>query len=83
MSTTSSADELLNRCTELNRLGRYEEAVDCYGKVIKIDPKNTDAWNGKIGALKQLGREEEAQNCFQEFIQSIPDMFFRKLSFSD
>jgi tetratricopeptide (TPR) repeat protein len=62
---------------------KYEEAVECYNKVIKIDPKNTDAWNSKITALKKLRREEEAQNCFQEFIQSVPDILFRKPSFDE
>jgi len=31
----------------LSELNKYDDAMVCYLYIIKIDPKNSDAWNGK------------------------------------
>jgi len=37
----------------------YEEAIECYDKALKVDPKNVSAWNNKGDALLNLKRYEE------------------------
>ena len=31
----------------LNRLGRYEDAIRCYDKALKLDPQDARAWYNK------------------------------------
>jgi tetratricopeptide (TPR) repeat protein len=51
---------LLNKETTLSNLGRREEAISYYDKVLAIEPGNMDALNNKGNALDNLGRYEEA-----------------------
>ncbi|MGA9154381.1 MAG: tetratricopeptide repeat protein [Candidatus Nitrosopolaris sp.] len=44
-----------------------------YDKTIEIDPKNTDAWNGKGVALYNLGRYYEAIKCYDKAIEIDPN----------
>jgi len=39
---------------------KYEKAIECYDKVLKINPNDTEAWNNKGNALNKLGRYKEA-----------------------
>lgn len=36
--------------------GRYKEAIKCYDKVIKIEPKHALVWTGKGHVLALLGK---------------------------
>ena len=42
-----SIDDLLSEGKKLNDEGKYEEAVTCYDKAIKIDPNNSVAVQGQ------------------------------------
>ena len=42
---------------------RYEEAIGCYDKAIRIDPENYNVWYNKGNSLAQLERHEEAIRC--------------------
>ena len=48
----------------LESLGRVEDAILNYDKLLDIDPKNSDAWDAKGLALGSLGKEAEAKKCF-------------------
>ena len=50
-------------------LGKHEEAIKCYDKVIEIDPEDLLVWNNKAVTLRQLGKYEEAMKCFDKIIQ--------------
>ena len=54
-------------------LGKYEEAIVCYGKVIEIDPDNAYAYNNKGTSLGKLGKDEEAIKCYGKAIEIDPD----------
>ena len=45
-----------NKGYALAELGQHEEAIECYDKVIRIDPEDYDAWHNKGTALAELGQ---------------------------
>ena len=53
--------------------GSYQEAIDSYDRVIKIDPENASAWKGKGEALSRLGRYKMAELCFDFALNRDPD----------
>ena len=53
-----------NKGGTLYFLGKYDEAIKCYDKVIEIDPNDADAWNNKGLALSSLGNDDEAKKCY-------------------
>lgn len=51
----------------LEKLGKYEEALECYEKLIKINPSNHEYRNGKDSCLSELKKywEEKAANLLE------------------
>jgi tetratricopeptide (TPR) repeat protein len=43
-----------NKGTALDTLDRHAEALQCYDKALKIDPKNTTAQQGKPVAVESI-----------------------------
>jgi small GTP-binding protein len=43
---------------------KYEDALECFDKAIKINPKYAEAYNEKGNALLLLGRIDDAVKCF-------------------
>jgi PAS domain S-box-containing protein len=58
------------------KYGNFEEAVQCFDRVIEMDPKNWQAWNSRGICLKELGRYEEALQCFDRVIESDDEEVF-------
>jgi pentatricopeptide repeat protein len=50
----------------LDKLGRHEEGLACYDRVIDINPFHAKAWFNKGATLGNLGRYREALACFEE-----------------
>jgi tetratricopeptide (TPR) repeat protein len=53
--------------------GRYNEAIECYDKVIEIDPQFSSAWNDKGAVLLALGRNNESLSCLEKSIEIDPN----------
>jgi tetratricopeptide (TPR) repeat protein len=53
-------EELIKAADELRRMGKYEEALTIYGKVLEKCPKNVPALIGKGVALRGLKIYDEA-----------------------
>ncbi|MHC1597395.1 MAG: protein kinase domain-containing protein, partial [Methermicoccaceae archaeon] len=68
-----SVGKLLKKGIALAKRGRYEDAIECYDKALKIDPKDADAWKKKGNALDELGRYEDAIECYDEALKIDPD----------
>lgn len=54
--------------------GKYNEAIECYDKVLEIDPNHIIAWNNKGWALNELGRYSEAVACLDKALQLDPNL---------
>lgn len=63
----------LQKARDLDNLGNYEEAIECYGRAININPDDWAAWYSKGWALCKLGRYEEAIGSFEDLIRIRPD----------
>jgi len=60
---------------QLGRLGRNEEALAAFDKVIEINPvnpQNAVAWYNKGIILNNLGREEDAKIAFENAYELAP-----------
>ena len=70
MSTEIPA--LIEKGTRLLEDAKYDEALECFNKILSLDPKNTHAWNQKGVALRSLGRYDEAIECFNKALEIVP-----------
>ena len=50
----ANADPWRHRGVALHELGRYDEALECYDRVIALEPSNARAWYHRAGALDAL-----------------------------
>ena len=50
----------------LEDLGRYEESLECYNRLLNIDPNCADMWNKKGQILVTLGQYNEAAKCYNQ-----------------
>ncbi|MBZ8179343.1 tetratricopeptide repeat protein [Oscillatoria salina] len=66
-----------NRAVILSSLGRFNEAVESYHQVIKINPDRADlmsrTWYNNGIMFMQLGRYQEAVSSFDEALKIFPD----------
>jgi tetratricopeptide (TPR) repeat protein len=65
----------------LSKLGKYNEAVECYNKALKYEKTMTGAMNNKGLALSCLGNHKEAYDCFRRVLIAQPnnaDALFNK-----
>lgn len=51
---------------------KYEEAIACYDKALKIKPDYASAWFGKGSAFSSLGKYKEALKSFDKTKQTDP-----------
>jgi eukaryotic-like serine/threonine-protein kinase len=56
--------ELYNKAYSLSSLGQIDEAIDCYDKVVGIEPDNVDAWNNRGVCLRKQGKFEQALDSY-------------------
>jgi eukaryotic-like serine/threonine-protein kinase len=53
----------------LDELGRREDAIVCFDKVIELDRHYVCAWSAKGNVLVALGRHDEAVDCYTVALQ--------------
>ena len=58
---------------ELTELGKYEEAISFYDKILEIDPNNLVALNKKGANLANLDKPEEALTYFEKALEIDPN----------
>ena len=67
-------DEIYNnKCLALINQNRFNEAIECYDKALKINPNNVKAWNNKAFALHNLNRLDEAIECYDKALKIDPN----------
>lgn len=63
----------VGRAMALSRLGRYQEALRAYDRIIGMDPNHFEARFNKAGLLRKLARWEEALAAAEETENLRPD----------
>jgi tetratricopeptide (TPR) repeat protein len=61
--------ELMLKGKEYYHKEDYDKAIDCYDKVLEIDPKHTIACGNKGLALSKLGKHNEAIECYDKVLE--------------
>ncbi|MFX0201566.1 MAG: tetratricopeptide repeat protein, partial [Candidatus Hodarchaeota archaeon] len=56
----------------LGRSGKPEEAMECFDKAVKINPKDARAWVNKGVVLDKLGKPEEVMKCYDRALKIYP-----------
>ncbi len=65
-----------NKGLALAKLGKYEEAIECFDKAIELNPNFAPAWNNKGVALAKLGKYEEAIKCYDKALEIDPNYYY-------
>ena len=72
MRNSSSLRSNMGLCYQ--KLGNYEEAENCYGQAMQLDPKNAYAINNLSALYFRLGNYDEALDIAVEAIEVNPKM---------
>ncbi len=68
----SETQELMKKGMGFLEDGRYEEALDCFEKILVSNPNDPEIWNKKGIALRSMGRYDEAIECFNKSLEISP-----------
>jgi tetratricopeptide (TPR) repeat protein len=49
----------------LYRLGKYQEAINCFDRILVLKPDVKHVLINKYNALEKLGRPIEAERCYE------------------
>jgi tetratricopeptide (TPR) repeat protein/tRNA A-37 threonylcarbamoyl transferase component Bud32 len=71
-SKTLEAWEWGNKGVSFLSLSHHEEAMGCFDRGLKIDPKDPRMWKNKGKALINLNRYEEALRCYDKALELDP-----------
>jgi tetratricopeptide (TPR) repeat protein len=66
-------DLVAHQADLLGKLGRYEEELGLYDRLIKLRPELPGLWVSKANALRIMGRREEAVVTLRHVIETYPD----------
>ncbi|MEM4715582.1 MAG: tetratricopeptide repeat protein, partial [Candidatus Nitrosocaldus sp.] len=58
-----------NKGVALYRLKRFDDAIRCFDKALRINPRDVKVWRNKGNALVELGMLNEAVKCFNKVIE--------------
>jgi tetratricopeptide (TPR) repeat protein len=64
--------EWVNKGVTFGNLGRFEDELNCYDKVIEANPRYPGVWGNKGGCLGALGRFEQGLNCCNKALEIEP-----------
>ena len=64
--------EWSNKGISLGNLGRYDESVRCFDRMLEIDPRQANAWYNKGHSLGNLGRYDESVRYFDRALAIDP-----------
>ncbi len=68
-----NAEKLIQNGLDALSKNKNNKALELFSQALKLDPKNTIAWNNKGVALRKLGKTEEAINCYNKALSISPD----------
>ncbi|TSA18290.1 MAG: tetratricopeptide repeat protein [Nitrosopumilales archaeon] len=68
----SDAQKIMKKGVSFLEDGKYEEALDCFEKILLSNPNDPNIWNKKGVALRSLGRYDEAIESFNKALEITP-----------
>ncbi|MDD4750105.1 MAG: tetratricopeptide repeat protein [Methanosarcinaceae archaeon] len=73
MSDREKASEWIDKGIVLQKLRKYEEALEAFNKAIEFEPEDAFAWCNKGIVLQKLRKYEEALEAFKKAIEINPE----------
>ncbi len=73
MSVNEEKEELEILGTNLYDDGKYEEAIRCFDKAIKLEPNDAGPWASKASAQNNIGKYDDALNSVEEALRLNPN----------
>lgn len=70
---TGNATELVQEASRLWQTGKLGEALTKFEAAVKLDPKNTTAWNGLGWVRFNTGKKDGAAEAFEKVVELEPD----------
>lgn len=64
---------LFARGEALALMGKYDDALSAFNKVIEIDPAHKSVWAAKANVLAKIGRANEALLCYNRALELDPE----------
>ncbi|MBI4999947.1 MAG: tetratricopeptide repeat protein [Euryarchaeota archaeon] len=68
-----TGDTWFNRGVALEKMGKSDEAVECFDKALQENPNDAWAWFNKGTSLHRLGMMGEALRCYDKALSILPD----------
>ena len=62
----------------LVKIGRNEEAIDCYDKILQTEPKNANIWEKRGKVLYSARKYEESITAYDKAIEYAPSKYRTK-----
>ena len=66
-------DYYINKANRYCELGEFEKAIECYDKVLELNPDNYDMYIDKAITYSDMKKEEEAVKIYSEAIKRFPE----------
>ena len=73
MLAPENADYRLLLATALMKLAKPQEAEAQFVKILEREPKNIEAWEGRVDNLQRLNAHEAALELLEEGIKTVPE----------
>ncbi len=63
---------MLDKGYKLFIQGDHQKALECFNKILEMDPDHVKAWNNKGMVLSELKNYDEALKCFDMALKLDP-----------
>lgn len=68
----TTLEGLHKKGVSLGQNGKYKEAIECFDKMLEINPQLTEAWNNKGITYMMLREYDKALECFSKALSINP-----------
>ena len=76
MTSKTNCGKLILKGCDLVTKGKYTEAIECYDKVLAVNPDDEHVIGSKGDALLSLGKPKDAMECFDKSLAIKPDNIY-------
>ncbi len=74
------ADEFYCKALDLQKEGKYEEAIEYYDEALELRPGDAHVWNSKGMSFAGLRKYKEAVECFDRALEIYPEFNHAKIN---
>jgi tetratricopeptide (TPR) repeat protein len=68
---------------DYNKMMQFEKAVDALREAVRLDPKDTEAWNNLGGALRRLGIRKPPDECDWDVLRDARNSYYNAVTLDE